>query len=201
MCGLAVGAGVPASAVESNSGRYLSISDRNIFGLRPPPPVEEAQPPAPPPALVSLNGITTIFGDKRAVLALAQQPPQPGARETTYILAEGQREGPLQVLEVDEKAGAVKISLSGAVTTLTFALNGPKTPAPPAQSGPPAGPAPRLPVHTSAPAPAPKAAAMSVEEQTVLLELQREATKNDPNAPPLPPTALTPALSRTATSP
>ena len=72
-------------------------------------------------------GITTILGDKRVLLRVKfpAQPPEP-AREASCILTVGQREGPIEVLKIDEIAGSVEINNSGAVMVLTLARDGPK---------------------------------------------------------------------------
>src|SRR5215467_15374276 len=68
---------------------FQGIVDRNVFGLKPPPPPgksEEKKVDLPP---IILTGITTILGNKRALMNL--QPP--GKPVQSFILAEGQREG------------------------------------------------------------------------------------------------------------
>jgi hypothetical protein len=71
-------------------------------------------------------GITT-FGDKRALLKVKfpARPPEP-AREVSCILTVGQREGPIEVLEIDESAGSVRINNSGTEMVLTLAQDGPR---------------------------------------------------------------------------
>ena len=114
-----------AEAVGADSGNpYQGIVDRNVFGLKPPPPPgkpEEKKIDLPP---ITLTGITTILGNKRALMNL--QPP--GKPVQSFILAEGQRDGELEVLEIDEKAGSVKVSQSGTIVPLTFEKNGAKLP-------------------------------------------------------------------------
>lgn len=130
---------VPDAAVN----RFASIPERNLFGLRPPPPAAPVTTPSPTLPKLLLTGITTILGNKRALMKT--QPPAgspPGTKEQSLILTEGQREGPIEVLEINEHAGSVKVDNSGTVTTLTFEKDGPKlpaTPAPPAAAGMPPG--------------------------------------------------------------
>jgi hypothetical protein len=62
------------------------------------------------------------------------QPP--GKPIQSFILAQGQRDGEIEVLEIDEKAGSVKVNQSGTVTTLTFEKNGAKLPASVAAAAP-----------------------------------------------------------------
>jgi hypothetical protein len=60
---------------------YLSIVERNAFGLKDPP--EPAPPAPPPPALeppkptVKLTGLTTLFNKKKALIELTE--PGPGS--------------------------------------------------------------------------------------------------------------------------
>jgi hypothetical protein len=112
-----------AIAIGADSGNpYQGIVDRNVFGLKPPPPPgkpEDKKIDLPP---ITLTGITTILGNKRALMNVQA----PGKALQSFILAEGQREGEIEVLEIDEKAGSVKVSQSGTVVPLTFEKNGAK---------------------------------------------------------------------------
>jgi hypothetical protein len=82
------------------------------------------------------------MGDKRALLKvyLPANPPEP-AKEVSCILAVGQREGPIEVLEIDEVAGTVKVnnsdtvSNSHAVMVLTFEKESPRPQPPPLPRG------------------------------------------------------------------
>ena len=78
----------------------------------------------------------------------------PPAREQSFTLGEGQREGDLEVLEIDEKAGKVKVNNFGTVVDLDFDNNGVKTAAAPAPGGAPkpAGFVPAPPQNPFAPA-------------------------------------------------
>ena len=142
--GLALSAAETASTVAAPGNPYLGIVERNAFGLKPPPPVVEPEVVKPPPPKITLTGITTILGNKRALLRFTP-PAKPGEppKEQGYTLAEGQREGDLEVLEIDEKAGTVKVSNYGTIATLDFENNGIKNPgggAPPGPVAPPGVP-------------------------------------------------------------
>src|ERR1043166_10041298 len=99
-----------ASALaNSNDNPYQSIVDRNIFGLHPPPPPPVNEPPRPPIPPINLTGITTILGKKLAFMSI-QLPPKPGEAAkpggngpTSYMLGEGEREGDIEVVSIDEK--------------------------------------------------------------------------------------------------
>src|SRR5437763_5237458 len=79
---------------EAKSNPYLTIVDRNPFGLKPPPPPADPTPPAPvvPPAKVILTGITSLFGpsNKRALLEITEQEPGKPPETKKPILKEGE---------------------------------------------------------------------------------------------------------------
>lgn len=249
--GLALACSTPA-IVNDAGNPYFGIVDRNPFGLKdPPPPAAETNTPAPP-LNIKLTGITTILGGKRA-LFLVSDPPMPGQPAKppqSYILREGQQEGQLEVLEIDDKAGIVKILNGGMAATLDITKDAPKLPGgpaapppggvpspavfvpPPAPGAAPGSPAvttfggkgvsigggpavnpsaaatrPTIPARTlrlpstAAPAPTPtptptqatpQVPTPSIEEQIIMMEVERERNKNNPNFPPLPPTPVTP---------
>ena len=249
-----------ANAITGADNRYESISERNVFGLKPPPPPPDPEAAKPPPVKITLTGITTIIG-KRALLKTpppSSKPGEPSKGEQSYILAEGQREGDIEVLEIDEKAGSVKVKNGTALVLLTFEKDGPKLPSTPL---PAALPQPGVPLPAAGGIPAPvnpanpaathaagagftlpqrnlrtpvqgtanptaatgygavpglptfnntaqaqlaaqqqaaaQQPAMSPEQQMLMMEVQREANKNNPKFPPLPPTALTPGPEET----
>ncbi len=233
-------AAVNAISADTPLNPYQGIVDRNVFGLKPPPPLPKPEDNKPPPPKITLTGITTILGNKRALMKV-QVPAKPGepAKEQSYILTEGQRDGEIEVLEINELEGSVKVNESGLVTLLTFDKDGAKLPSTPPPAVPLAGvpPAALAPANAYAPttgsspvtsfggaantglkpiptrtlrlptaggaAPgldtvtpqtqaAKQAAPMSREEQIILMEVEREANKNNLSYPPLPPTPLTP---------
>src|SRR5258708_17514997 len=132
---------------------YQNIIDRNAFSLKPPPPPPDPEATKAPVLKITLTGITTILGNKRVLMKTAPPPGKPGESpktEQSYILTEGQREGDIEVIEIDDKAGSVKVNNAGTVQTLTFEKDGAKLPAtvpPPAVPGaaPGAAPIPGLP--------------------------------------------------------
>ena len=113
-------------AVQASGSPYQGIVDRNVFGLKPPPPPTppEDQNKVPPPN-IKLQGITTLLGNKRALMKV-MMPAKPGvkAEEQSFILAQGQRDGDIEVLEIDDKAGTVKVNNFGTITNLSFKNNG-----------------------------------------------------------------------------
>jgi hypothetical protein len=110
---------------------YSGICQRNAFHLRPAVLAAVSKLQAPLPRF-HLTGITTILRGKRALLKV-ELPGKPAAKAESYILAEGQKDGPLEVLQIDERAASVKIAFSGTVTNLTFDK---MAPPPPVQKAP-----------------------------------------------------------------
>src|ERR1019366_4030178 len=115
----ALSMGANALVAGTSGNPYLGIASSNVFRLTQP------RPKVPDLPIVSLSriklvGITT-FGEKRALLRmfLPARPPEP-ASEFSCILAIGQRSGVIQVLEVDELAGSVKVNNSGTEMLLTL---------------------------------------------------------------------------------
>lgn len=149
--------GIQAMGTEtSGSNPYEAIIERNVFGLKPPPPPPDPEANKPPPPKVLFQGITTILGQKRALFKV-QIPPKPGEQpkgEQSFILAEGQRDGDIEVLEIDEKAYKVKLKNFGTVMDIDFENNGIKTAAAPAPGAvpKPAGAVPGRPPSPFAPA-------------------------------------------------
>ena len=121
---------------------YQPIVERNVFGLKPPPP-----PPGPPIVdvpvpKITLQGIVSMFG-KRQVLFKALMPSSKAGeapKETSLILMEGQGYGDIEVLEINESAGAVKFKNHGQEQLLTLDKDGVKPPSSSAPGGPMAQP-------------------------------------------------------------
>ena len=121
-----------AGLQRSSPNRYQSITERNVFHLVPEPP--PPPPPRPPLPEVALTGITTILEGQRALLKI-RYPAKPGApaREEECILKPGEKEGPVEVLEIDEANERVTVNNSGTIMTITFAPAGPEHGTSPAQ--------------------------------------------------------------------
>lgn len=108
--------------IGASSNPYGVIVQRNVFDLKDPPPPPPKEDTNPPPPNVELTGIMTIFGHRQALFMVqdAAVPGKPPKSAESYILTEGQRQGVLQVLEIDEKNSRVKIKNDGIVSTITF---------------------------------------------------------------------------------
>jgi len=126
--GLALRIAANEVTAESSNNPYESIVDRNVFALKPPPPPPDPEATKPPPVKITLTGITTILG-KRALLKSPAPPGKPGEPakpELSYILAPGQREGDIEVIDIDEVGGNVKLRNAGVEVTLNIDKDGPK---------------------------------------------------------------------------
>src|SRR5262249_48831026 len=99
---------------------YQQIPARNLFGLHEQVVVVKDQPPPALPKIV-LSGITTM-GRKLVFLKVqpVQGPGQQAKGEESLMLTEGQREGDIEILEIDEKAGTVRLNNSGTEMTIGF---------------------------------------------------------------------------------
>src|SRR5262245_9570604 len=130
---LCVCTSLTAVVPDSVANHYEGIPGRNAFGLKP-PPKPEANTPPPQIAKIVLTGITTILGNKRALMKVHPVGAKPSdqAKENSLILTEGQREGDIEVIEINEDAGSVKVNNAGTIMTLTFEKDGAKLPATPA---------------------------------------------------------------------
>jgi hypothetical protein len=150
-----VGVGVRAAASSPSRDSYQAIVDRNVFDLHAPPPKADAdalQPKAQIPKL-TLNGITTILGKKVTVITVP--PSKPGVPQTTLMLAEGQAQNEVEVRQIDEKAGAVKVINHGEEQMLDFEHDGAKPSPVPAKAATPLviPQAPTSPPATTIPSP------------------------------------------------
>ena len=129
LSGLLVIGGADALSQDEGSIPYHGIVERNVFGLRPPtPPAPPPEPPKTPPPKITLNGIMTIFGHKQALMQI-QVPPKPPApaKQESYILREGQRDGDIEVISIDVAAGKVKVKNHGEIQDLDFEHDGAKS--------------------------------------------------------------------------
>ena len=139
---LVLGAGARAVTSDPSANPYQSIVDRNVFSLKPPPPPPDPEANKPPPVKITLTGITTILGNKRALMKTPAPPGKPGEPakpEMSYILTVGQREGEIEVLDIDEVGGNVKVRNGNIEVTLNIDKDGPKLAATPLPAGLPPG--------------------------------------------------------------
>ena len=123
-----VAAGVRADVTELKDNPYKVILDRNPFGLKDPPPQPDPSAATNQPPVkvdVKFTGVTSDGSSKRAWFVI---PPGPGRQPKTLSLSEGDSDGDLKVLEIDEKAPTVKVLNAGIPVVLNFKDHGVATP-------------------------------------------------------------------------
>ena len=136
---LALSQAINSAAVVASSP-YHAIADRNVFNLQPTSPVIAPSQLPPPPKVrpqVFITGITDVCGRRQALIEMTA----PGKPPTKAILAEGERVGPLEVVQIDIRQSQVKVNINGEEGVLMLR-------APPSSPSPPTG---RLPVAPPAP--------------------------------------------------
>jgi hypothetical protein len=117
---------------------YQDIVTRNVFALKPPPPPPNPEDSKPPPSKITLTGIWTVNG-KLALMKTAAPPAKPGEQakgDRYYTLHIGERDGDIEVVDIDEKTGSVTVLNSGQQEILTFEKNGVKLAATPLPTTP-----------------------------------------------------------------
>lgn len=130
-----------AAPVQSDNP-YQAIVVRNVFRLKDPPPPPDPEAVKPPAPKITLTGISTILGKKLAFMKTPPAPVKPGEAskgDQYFTIAEGVTDGPLEVLEINERDGLVKIKYDGQPSTLDFTNNGAKPMAGPVPGVMPAG--------------------------------------------------------------
>jgi len=110
-------AGISVSAVTPENP-YGKIVARNLFGLKDPPPPPDPESNKPPPPGIYLQGLTTILGRNQVLfkVSMPARPPQP-AGDVSKMLAEGEREDEITVLEINMAERTVKFDNHGTVET------------------------------------------------------------------------------------
>jgi hypothetical protein len=136
---LALVAGARADDIAMSGNPYIPIVTRNVFGLNPPPTNvltvnENDQVPK-----ITLKGIMSIMGQAQALFNIPPKPGLPGAKETSYILSEGQQQDEIEVLHINEKAGMVTFNNHGVTQEVPLA-NAPTSGAPGSPGAGPGGP-------------------------------------------------------------
>jgi hypothetical protein len=128
LCASAVTTGVnalvndaaPVDPANGGTTPYSAIWLRNVFDLKPPPPPPVTAPVSTgPPSNIQLKGITTMHGTKRVMIDVQAA----GSTGKSYIMREGERQGELEILEINPKTATVKIKNDDVVSTITFSTN------------------------------------------------------------------------------
>ena len=144
---------------------YSTIVERNAFALKPPTPPAVVTPPAPAASNVELRGITTLLGRPQVLLnfKMPGKPPEP-PKDRSLVMDVGQREGEVEVLEINPASGSIRIRNQGNELAMNLKDNAPKPQFAPGLAAPglPApGAPPALPSPGGVPAPAASASGMS----------------------------------------
>lgn len=107
-----------AMAAQPPPEHFAMIGVRNAFRLSPVKPAGSEIPPQPHRPKVSFQGLTTILG--RTLVLLTIEPALSSAefRQTSCVLAQGESRFEIVILEIDTKAGTVRINNLGAEQTL-----------------------------------------------------------------------------------
>lgn len=92
-----------AATAEASNNPYSYIAATNVFRLK--PPAESTPPeklPTPPPPIITLQGITTIFGYCEVLFKVtAPASGAQAAKAEFFVLREGQREGAVEVVSIN----------------------------------------------------------------------------------------------------
>lgn len=135
LCAFTLAASMAAVANTDAANPYAdTIVGRNVFSLKspPPPPNPEDLIKKDPPPKILLQGLTTILG-RRQVLFKVQVPAKPGqpAKEESFVMTEGERQGEIEVLEINEKVepAVVKFNNHGTIEPLNMKEHVAKAPA------------------------------------------------------------------------
>lgn len=176
--GLTINTAVVASDIQDAG--YHRIVDRNAFCLSPPASSKNVHPATSVIARprVALRGITTILEGKLAFLMMPAS--KPGGFQECLQLTEGQAQNKIQVKEIDEKGGIVKIINNGEAQTLDFRNDGDESP--------------DIAIRTSEPKPVVMPGSpLTPEQHAIVIESERlkAMQDGDPVAKILPPTKFT----------
>src|SRR5512140_3631960 len=115
-----------ANTVNPGKNPYDQIVQKNVFRLKPTPVPTPVEPPKAPLPKITLTGIAT-FGKKQAMLKTPPPPVRPGEQpkgEQFFTLGVGERDGDLEMLEINELTGAVRVRYAGTELALNFVDNG-----------------------------------------------------------------------------
>ncbi|MGO8696849.1 MAG: hypothetical protein ACLQVY_03920 [Limisphaerales bacterium] len=109
----------PASALPVDSTNpYAVISERNVFHLNPIPPPPPPEPSKADLPVIKLSGFFKVGKKTRALFSSA--PAKKDETWTYFNLAEGEKEGVLEVVRIDEADGKVDVLNTGTPATLTL---------------------------------------------------------------------------------
>ena len=130
--GLVLGTSGWGVTTDAPGNPYQSIVERNIFALKPAPSPEDKDKASPKvsPAPIELQGITSMFGRQQVLFSAAMPGSKPGEppKKTPMVLSVGEREGEIEVLEINEAEGTVKFNNHGTEEIKDLAKDSAKLP-------------------------------------------------------------------------
>ena len=127
--GLLLAVVLRADVKERADHPYQVIIDRNAFGLKTPPQVVNPTPTNPVvPVNVKFCGVSANSTGKKAWLMIPAQPGKNPNPQYLNGLAEHEKQGDIEVLEINLKESKVKILNAGALVELNIKDNGLPTP-------------------------------------------------------------------------
>lgn len=125
---LLAGATVRGDVTGVKDNPYMLILENNPFRLKDPPPLTKEPATNVVNLDVKITGITSAGRTKRAWLVI---PTGPGRSQPKYLnnLSEGDGDGVLRIVEINEKEETVKILNAGITVVLNFHEHGLPAPA------------------------------------------------------------------------
>jgi hypothetical protein len=123
-----------AEGDDDDSNPYSVISERNVFHLNPPPPpvTVDDKPKAELPS-IKLSGFLRIGQKTHALFSSTPKDKKDGP--IYYNLADGEKEGILEVVRIHEDKGEVEIINTGTPVTLSLKTDTLEPKAPPPNKG------------------------------------------------------------------
>ncbi len=106
--GLVLQTGASPAVAKVAENPYHTIATSNVFRLRPRPVTEALQPPTPPVPII-LQGFSSYDHRKQALFRVGS---------TAFLLNEGERQGDIEVLEINIRAATVKFRNHGQIQSL-----------------------------------------------------------------------------------
>jgi len=103
------------------SNPYAVISERNVFHLNPIPPPPEPEAPKVELPDIKLSGFLKIGNTTHALFCYTPKDKKDGP--LYYDLVDGEKQGILECVKIDESKGEVAIVNSGTPATLTLKDN------------------------------------------------------------------------------
>lgn len=167
---------------------YATITKQNIFRLRSPTPTEQPEIQVPRPKIILL-GILAGPGPKQLLFKVLAVN---SSRADSYVLSENETAGEIEVVEIIERNGSVRLRNHGQEQFLTLEHDGMK----PGDAFPGVASRPEIigKVHSGSKVPPSSAhPPISPELQMIGIEVNRKLTAREVEQgqlPPLPPTPL-----------